>query len=377
MKVFLFLVMLIVLTHSFTQPEESKRSHEDQSKSKSSRSSSSSHSSYHKTGEHTSRARSTHGGKHTHKRKHTTTEESTSKGASKYEEKYKRRRTDSSDEEPSTSKGISHQKTSESVPHQIPFPPFKYLLPTTITALENHQKCKKYVNRQRTLEFMLFVQYWPGEHCANDYCTIPKTKDRAKEKFFLHGYWPEIVVNQNMFCCVNQFTFDDVEKRLLDDKKLMRKIHKNWISVSKCKVAMHQFDKHGTCALSTYRGRDGPFDYMKTAIRLYKNMNIWKFLQRSELKVETNKLYDIEEIRSVVRKAYGGKPAFMCRNGNSVYEVRVCYDPSSDRFNPKPIRCPLKIEKVEKKFCDKKVMFKTFPGYLLDPKIAPRNDCLY
>ncbi|ELP86542.1 intracellular ribonuclease LX precursor, putative [Entamoeba invadens IP1] len=371
---------------SFEQPDEPRRhgSHRERSHKRSHHTSSRPSTSHHRTQERPTTSTSsqpstsTTSGKHTHKRKHTTHEDTSSQ--SKHESK--RQKLESSSEQPSTSKQTAQSSSTrehkDEPPKQIPYPPYTYLLPTTITYLENHRKCLRYYPLKKgKYDFLVLVQYWPGERCAHQLCTIPKTTKRVKEKFFLHGLWPSIFANRNIFCCRNKFSYNSVEKRLLNNQKLLKSVQKHWFSSDKCKSSMYQYDKHGTCSLTTFSGGDGPVDYFNTAIKMYRRINIWKVLRRSKLKVRTNKLYDIEKLRDVVRKAYGAKPTFFCKEGTSLYEIRVCYDPSKKRLNPEPINCPNKFIKFEEQSCHKRVMLKEFPGYLLDPSIIPRNNCEY
>ncbi|ELP86549.1 extracellular ribonuclease LE precursor, putative [Entamoeba invadens IP1] len=383
MTIFILITLLCPICLSFEQPGEPRRhgSHRERSHKRSHHTSSRPSTSHHRTQERPTTSTSsqpstsTTSGKHTHKRKHTTHEDTSSQ--SKHESK--RQKLESSSEQPSTSKQTAQTSSTrehkDETPKQIPYPPYTYLLPTTMTYLENHRKCLRYYPQQNKLNFLLFVQHWPGERCAHQLCTIPKTTSKVKEKFFLHGLWPQS--NRNMFCCQNKFSFDSVEQRLLNDKKLLKSVQKHWLSLFKCKSPMYQYDKHGTCSLTTFSGGDGPVDYFNTAIKMYRRVNIWKVLRRSELKVRTNKLYDIEKLRDVVRRAYGGKPAFFCMEKTSVLEIRVCYDPSKNKYNPESIRCPRKVTRFEEKTCGKRVSFKQFPKYLLDPSKAPRNNCEY
>ncbi|ELP90955.1 ribonuclease DdI precursor, putative [Entamoeba invadens IP1] len=279
---------------------------------------------------------------------------------------------------PSSDEQVVRRRVPRTQQQQAQPTPLKFQLhPSTIKKLDYYQPCKTYYAYTKKFDYMLFVQYWPGGRCYDFRCSLPLKTPFVKEGFWLHGLWPQKRQNRNIYCCRNNFNIYEIERRLQTDPLISQDIHKYWMSVDNCRLALYQFDKHGTCALTAYQGSNGPYDYIWTAINLWKRIDIWKILKNSHLNIKTEELYDIEKLREIISNVYKGKVAFMCKEMTSIIELRICVNIKGDKFNPEVIDCPEKILKEEEKKCSKMVLFKNFPTYLLDPSTAPRNDCPY
>ncbi|ELP90974.1 ribonuclease 3 precursor, putative [Entamoeba invadens IP1] len=245
----------------------------------------------------------------------------------------------------------------------------------TLKILTNYRMCKYYQKKTSRMQFLLFVLFWPGEKCYDIECSLPVKTTNFRENFLLHGLWPQKSGAKHFECCSSFYKINDVEKRIMEDDILVQRIADNWMSIDMCRFATYQLDKHGSCAMKTYTGKNGPMQYINVAIDLYQKMDLWQLLKESRLKVETDKLYHIEELREVMREIFGVKPAFLCRRMNSIHEVKICYDIQINKFEPNPIECPDRIFQYEKKKCEKMVKFEKFPEYLLNHETAPRNNC--
>ncbi|ELP90954.1 ribonuclease 3 precursor, putative [Entamoeba invadens IP1] len=279
---------------------------------------------------------------------------------------------------PSSSEQVVRRRVPRTQQQQAQPTPLTFQLhPSTIKKLRPFSQCKKYIKFEKKFEFLMLVQYWPGGRCYDYKCSLPQTLPQLKESFWLHGLWPQFILNRNMFCCWSPFNVFQVESQLIKNEPLFQEIKEFWPSVDSCKLSLYQYDKHGACSLTTYEGKDGPFDYFRMAIELWKKNDVWKILKDSRLKVETNKLYKLDNLKEIISNAYGGKVAFMCRDLTSIYEIRVCYDHKINKYDPTPIDCPVKVFKEEKRSCADMVLFKEFPFYLLNIETAPKNNCVY
>ncbi|ELP92525.1 ribonuclease 3 precursor, putative [Entamoeba invadens IP1] len=262
-------------------------------------------------------------------------------------------------------------------PTPIDFPTESGLLPSTIYKLQNYELCRFYKRTNRKLELMVFTQFWPGQKCIEDKCSLPMKTTKIEEGFMLHGLWPQLEINRNYVCCLVDINDIMVEQKMKENTELLTLIRNKWMSLQRCRFAIYQFDKHGTCSMTHYTGEDGPLDYMRVAIYLKDQIDIWQILKDSRLRVETEKLYDKNELKNIIKETYGAEPAFYCVDTNKVLELRVCYDISEDKFHPKPRSCQRTIYKRDEETCERMVMFREFPKYLLDPITAPRNNCEY
>ncbi|ELP90977.1 hypothetical protein EIN_294770 [Entamoeba invadens IP1] len=237
--------------------------------------------------------------------------------------------------------------------------------------------CKSYIKFEGKIQSIALVQFWPGNRCKGGHCAIPKTTPFVKEGFMLNGFWPQIRVNAKLRCCLFKLDLKRVENIIFRNRPLVEMIHKNWMSFQQCGYAMYQFDTHGTCAMQIYHGPRGVIEYMKTAIHLFNKYDAWEILKQSELKVQTNKLYKIQDLKVILQKVYGEEPVFFCQYRNLVRDFRICYDPRTNKENPHPIRCPEKFFQKEKEKCDEEILFELFPMELTKPETAPRNNCPY
>ncbi|ELP90971.1 hypothetical protein EIN_294610 [Entamoeba invadens IP1] len=260
----------------------------------------------------------------------------------------------------------------------IPFPSQGGLLPSTIVILQNYDLCRKYKYMKKPVYLFVFVQYWPGDKCDREMCSLPKSTEMVKEGFWLHGFWPQYYTNNRVFlCCIYPRSDLEIEKQMMDNKPLLQQIRNKWMSVDRCRFAIYQWDKHGTCSQRVYPGYNGPMDYMYMALNLYDRHDIWKILQESDLKVETEKFYNIKDLRKVIQGVYKTDIVFHCIEKEYIHDFRVCFNVEQDPFNPGPAECPDKYFTREKNKCEQMVKLKKFPFHLLDPKTAPRNNCEY
>ncbi|ELP94540.1 intracellular ribonuclease LX precursor, putative [Entamoeba invadens IP1] len=259
--------------------------------------------------------------------------------------------------------------------NQIPVTPDIFPMKKILETLSSYTMCKYYSNFYDP-DFFVHSQYWLGELCIDGNCDFPENTE-VKEGFTLHGYWPHFYKNRNMYCCTNFFGPDNVENMLLQDTELMMDVNKKWMSVKECRFAVYQWDKHGSCAMRMFKGPKGPTDYMRTAIKLFDRVNIWDLLQRSELKIETGKLYHKKDIKKVLKNYFGVDVSICCRNDNSLYEVNVCYDAKGNSKYPKLINCPDKIFRYDDVRCRDMIKLLPLPEYLRNPEKIPRNKCPY
>ncbi|ELP89361.1 ribonuclease 2 precursor, putative [Entamoeba invadens IP1] len=282
----------------------------------------------------------------------------------------------SSDESDASSSTTStpSRKSSEERNIQVTSPLPSYIVRPFTVAISHYRMCFPKRKKIERFHYMLFSQYWLGEVCSGLICTLSHRTDKIEEGFFLHGYWPQIRKRVDYYCCENDYIVTEVERMMLDDKELERDIAKYWMSLDACRLVGYQWDKHGSCTSNIYKT---PLDYLRTAINLRKKVDIWKVLQESYLKVKTNTLYFLEELKSIMERVYGTSVYFVCKNGNSVYDLRICYYPFPDAQNPQPMRCPQRIKMYETRKCNEKVMFKEFPYYLTKKELVTRNNCLY
>ncbi|ELP90969.1 hypothetical protein EIN_294490, partial [Entamoeba invadens IP1] len=187
-------------------------------------------------------------------------------------------------------------------PNRIPVTPDIYPMKKMLETLSSYSMCKFYMD-QFVPDFIVHSRYWLGELCVDGHCNFP-VKTTVKEGFILHGYWPHYYKNRNLFCCTNFFGPDNAENMLLRDQDLIKEVNLKWMSIGMCRFAIYQWDKHGSCTMKLFKGPNGPIDYMRTALNLYDEVDIWELLQKSELKVEAGKYYERKELKRIFKNYF-------------------------------------------------------------------------
>ncbi|ELP90960.1 ribonuclease DdI precursor, putative [Entamoeba invadens IP1] len=239
------------------------------------------------------------------------------------------------------------------------------------------QMCGKYEEKILPVDYSLFVQSWPGELCDRMNCHVSTNTRFVPEGFLIHGFWPQS--NEGFInCCSNENSIENVENLILTNKELKKEIGKYWFSKNKCRFALYEFDKHGSCTLDVFKGERGPLDYYWMVINLRKNIDIWTLLKESELKVKPMNRYKFVEIKNVLKQQIGVEPVIKSTNFGSIAEVVICYDLNEEnKHNPKPINCPYYMYENEWNNSPEYIYFKPFPEAFKNIEKTTKTDCDY
>ncbi|ELP90976.1 intracellular ribonuclease LX precursor, putative [Entamoeba invadens IP1] len=272
-------------------------------------------------------------------------------------------------------KTSSEEGATSKLKHPIAYPTETTPFGKTIIILKYYDMCNYYRSYVRLSDYYLFVLFWPIK-CYDIVCSLPQTTMKLEEEFMFHGFWPQFDSNKHMQCCKNNFMIENVEAMMKSDEVIKEFVLSDWMSLEKCVFSTFQMDKHGSCSYDIYKGPNGPKQYIETMMFLKSQFKVWSFLKESELKVETNKMYEKETLRKVLRNRYGANPTFNCIDNTNIMEIRFCFDPKRNKMHPPLIECSQRIYAYEKRKCGDKVMFLDFPKYLLDLENVQRNNCV-
>ncbi|ELP86104.1 ribonuclease DdI precursor, putative [Entamoeba invadens IP1] len=232
----------------------------------------------------------------------------------------------------------------------------------------NFKMCSSYTS-QKQYSYAMFVQTWPGSFCSDKCCIIPTESSGLEEGFTIHGFWPQYSGNSYPSCCANDFTDKQVESMLLADPVLTNDVATYWGSMKKCRFAMYEWSKHGTCASWAYTGSTGPIDYLRAGVDMRKNLNIWTKFKEEGVVADGKTKFDKEWLLDIAEKHYGARGFFTC-SSNSVSEFRMCTKlDSSNKMKPEYFDCPADL--VSSSQCGASISFKTFP------KVTTKGPCTY
>ncbi|KAL9246384.1 hypothetical protein vseg_019925 [Gypsophila vaccaria] len=199
--------------------------------------------------------------------------------------------------------------------------------------------CKsKKPSHSSNFDFFYFVQQWPGGYCdtKGHKCCYPNT-GKPTSDFHIHGLWPNYNDGGYPSSCDPTNSFDSSQ---LDDD-FLSKLTAEWPSFT-CpsigtKFWAHEWNKHGTCAESTFKAQR---DYFQAALDLKEKTNLLQALDKANIK-PNDEFYNAEDVKEAMKAEIGYYPWIECNRdaeGNSqIYQVYVCVDKNGKDF----IECPV------------------------------------
>uniref|UniRef100_A0A1I7Z1C7 Ribonuclease T(2) n=1 Tax=Steinernema glaseri TaxID=37863 RepID=A0A1I7Z1C7_9BILA len=186
-------------------------------------------------------------------------------------------------------------------------------------------------------DYYVLTRQYPMAICRadnqahSDSCKIPSDTD----SWTLHGLWPSSSSRRDIEFCTKD-KFDDA-----DIKPIWKKLLEAWPNLLTGKGVTsfwkHEFEKHGTCALSEVKNELG---YFKTSIQLHERFNITKALEDGGIKQSEDTRYALADIRAVAEYRLGKRQLQLhCVHDKDndwlLADIRLCLNKS---FNP--VDCP-------------------------------------
>jgi ribonuclease T2 len=175
-------------------------------------------------------------------------------------------------------------------------------------------------------DYLLLSLNWPGSACMT--LSPCKAVTPKYTNFTIHGLWPNNHNGRGPENCGEVFDYNKVQS-LIEDLRLY------WADFKPDEPNFwkHEFDKHGSCAVSAGVFKD-QYDYFLQTINLVRRMPIHTALQSAGFIPSNTKTYHREELLSVVESAVGAKPFITCDKRKYVKEMRFCFDKQL-----KPMKC--------------------------------------
>ncbi|CAN4122129.1 unnamed protein product [Withania somnifera] len=202
----------------------------------------------------------------------------------------------------------------------------------------------------QSFDFFYFVQQWPPALCdQKQSCCYPTTGKPALD-FGIHGLWPNYNNGSYPSSCDNRNLYDETE---IED--LISSLQQDWPTLA-CptnngtKFWSHEWDKHGTCSLSTL----DEHSYFQAALTLKEKANLLSVLKDAGIK--PGGFYSLAAVKQAIKDGTGHEAAIQCNNdlfgNNQLYQVYLC----ADKYGTDLIDCPI----LPKKKCNETIEFATF-----------------
>ncbi|VVC38408.1 Ribonuclease T2, His active site 1,Ribonuclease T2-like,Ribonuclease T2, His active site 2 [Cinara cedri] len=201
-------------------------------------------------------------------------------------------------------------------------------------------------------DLIIFTQTWPQTLCytweennPHHTCNFPKQKNL----WTVHGLWPTKLGTIGPAFCNKSISFDpkalySIEEQIheywVDIEQLNNEtevnISKNTISHKKESIWFHEWEKHGTCAL-TLPSLNSEFEYFNQGIKWSEMYNMKDILEKGDIKVNdtTSLVTDYwKAIESVLKTNAWIECAFKSDTKQQMLlEIRICFDKSLKMVN--------------------------------------------
>lgn len=177
-------------------------------------------------------------------------------------------------------------------------------------------------------EFFYLVHQWPPGYCQVEHCSRS-----PPEKFTIHGFWPNYCQDRRgkdwpEFCSGEDFDTDTIAD-------LVTTMEDEWPSLAGNSDAgfwKHEWDKHGTCALSyTPFGLHSEHEYFETVLDLHEANNLHDVLDQRG--IAPGGSYSVSEIQAAIVDAFGGDAFLHCQGRNVLVEIYICYNQRLERVS--------------------------------------------
>lgn len=162
---------------------------------------------------------------------------------------------------------------------------------------------------------------WPGSVCATSRCN---SGARNFNYWVIHGLWPQNNDGTWPSNCGAKFDASKISDLIPTLEKVWPDLERN----DEKGFWSHEFDKHGSCATSTYI--NGEHDYFAASIKLQSQINLVNMLSQGG--VRSGGSYPATQVYQAVQTATGTAPQLHCI-GTKLVELRVCVDKNLNYTN--------------------------------------------
>lgn len=182
-----------------------------------------------------------------------------------------------------------------------------------------HKKFKK-----TNFDYFAFRQIWPPSSCmfpGKNTCKIPENVTT----WVVHGLWPSVNSGMSPTFCDESYPFDYNSIKWL--VPLLLEFWPNlYTNTPIDSFWKHEWDKHGTCAVSLVKNESG---YFNVSLALRDHFDFGPILKGSNIVPDDTLLYDLNKIKYAIKSVLGVEPLVTCyvlRDSNVQYlsQMQFC-----------------------------------------------------
>lgn len=192
-------------------------------------------------------------------------------------------------------------------------------------------------SEQKDFDYLVFRQIWPFTSCMfpeGHECTI----DDNVKTWVIHGLWPNYNKGYPSFCNKT----DKFRPELIES--IVPMLEQYWPNLYSDTPLdsfwEHEWEKHGTCALSLSQVTNEK-DYFTTTLDLRKKYDFDGILAKASILPDDSKSYELNDIEEAISNALNVEPIVTCYNKNGkqyIAEMQVCLDKSLDLIECKSVQ---------------------------------------
>jgi ribonuclease T2 len=164
--------------------------------------------------------------------------------------------------------------------------------------------------------FLYLVRQWGPGYCDTTSCSVAPPTTR----FTIHGLWPNYGSGGYPDSCGGtQYSSTAISS-------IRTRMNAQWPSFTGSNDAFwaHEFNKHGTCAVSNHYF-SGTLDYFSSTLTLNQNYNLLSALAASGITPSNTKKYTGAAINNAIYNDFGADPLIHCSSGR-LTEIWQCFD---------------------------------------------------
>ena len=203
-------------------------------------------------------------------------------------------------------------------------------------------------------DYFLLVSEWPGS-------VTPGPVPSYIDTFTLHGLWPNRDDNSYPSFCNDSYPF-----RYSEIADIIQDLDAAWYDTLHDQANAssfwgHEWEKHGTCAMSDSQCCNNERAYFQTAINLHGTFDYADILSGAGITPSSQTTYPKDDVLSALSAKLSYEPLIRCQNqdgSNNIYNLAVCLDKTLNQ-----IECPDDLEKQwqNEENCDDQIGFPEIP----------------
>lgn len=183
-------------------------------------------------------------------------------------------------------------------------------------------------------DYFLLTREWPGTFCREYQC---RQQPANTSVFTIHGLWPQYQNESWPEWCDPENKFDiDAVKDLLDQMNI------EWPMLYMPDFWQHEWDRHGTCALSVFSSQH---EYFESTLKLHEKYDLQDALAIDGIVPSLTNLYRKSDIHASIKNNIGAIPQLYCSR-DELNEIRLCVTKDLEPFDcpVQSINCPDEIK---------------------------------